>query len=695
MGTVIGTLTVNLEANTATFSGDLGKASGDLKVFADDAGAAGTKVDYSMMEARHGVMMLGEELGIHLPRGVTTFIASLGPVGAAMEMAFPFLAIILGATILIEHFTKLHDAALKAAEAGTHAFEEVGQSLEDATAKSRELKIKIAELTGSSVTALETKLHSVRDLLASMKLAPGLKAEFADFAKSIEMPTNWNPLNWFGFSVAASKEVKAETQSAALAIANATTLEEKQANAARELSKAHLELADIQKMGNEKAIEEQLRLIELLDDTNKQLLLEVSNKNDSNKVDAIVKEQAAVLHLARDHGELAAARKKAAEEATRQDEIIARSQEEITRTLEDLVAKQLELNAKVVASYERVKEASLKANSAGDKSAIEAQAEAGIISRQSAANAMHAIDQQELTSYTQHLASELAALQAHLQKTQAAAKAAQGGSQSDEMTKQAGLAQIAYNDAVAKGVIEQQKLANAVNQSQAAAQKLQANWSTYFTQMKTETGELSVTINTTLQSSMTKFTDGFASAISKSIVEGKSLGAAMKDVGKQILEGMISTLVKWVEQWIISHTIMAAVSSTTGATTVATGKLLAAQLAGANAVASFSLAPWPVDMGAPAFGASMMAAAASFEGGGEIGGSGAVPIMAHAGETVVTKALTDQVKAAESGAGSGDTHFHYAPQVHAIDGDGVEKMLNQHAGKFAKAMSSHLRRMNH
>ena len=69
------------------------------------AGAAtmGRETSGSMMEARHGVMMLGEEFGIHLPRGLTMFISSLGPVAAAMEAAFPFLAIILGATLLIEH----------------------------------------------------------------------------------------------------------------------------------------------------------------------------------------------------------------------------------------------------------------------------------------------------------------------------------------------------------------------------------------------------------------------------------------------------------------------------------------------------------------------------------------------------------------------------------------------------------------
>jgi len=46
---------------------------------------------------------LGEEFGIHLPRGVTSFLASHRPGGRGHEAAFPFLAIAVGCpTILIE-----------------------------------------------------------------------------------------------------------------------------------------------------------------------------------------------------------------------------------------------------------------------------------------------------------------------------------------------------------------------------------------------------------------------------------------------------------------------------------------------------------------------------------------------------------------------------------------------------------------
>src|ERR1700735_1260822 len=110
-------LSVDLQTKTAVFQSGMADAAkaargsfNDIKSGADEMGRA---TGGSMMEARHGVMLLGEEFGIHLPRALTTFIASIGPVGAAMEAAFPFLAVAVGATLLIEALVKMHEAGEK------------------------------------------------------------------------------------------------------------------------------------------------------------------------------------------------------------------------------------------------------------------------------------------------------------------------------------------------------------------------------------------------------------------------------------------------------------------------------------------------------------------------------------------------------------------------------------------------------
>jgi hypothetical protein len=91
-------LSVDLQTKTATFQSGMADAArsakgafGEIK---EGARSTGRETGVSMMEARHGVMLLGEEFGIRLPRAISTFIASIGPIGAAMQAAFPFLAVI-------------------------------------------------------------------------------------------------------------------------------------------------------------------------------------------------------------------------------------------------------------------------------------------------------------------------------------------------------------------------------------------------------------------------------------------------------------------------------------------------------------------------------------------------------------------------------------------------------------------------
>lgn len=147
--------------------------------------------------------------------------------------------------------------------------------------------------------------------------------------------------------------------------------------------------------------------------------------------------------------------------------------------------------------------------------------------------------------------------------------------------------------------------------------------------------------------------NGMNSALAKGIVEGKNFGEAMKAVAKNVAESMIEAGLKILESWLITHIGMSAITKTQAATDAATQIALnkavgmsAAGVAGANAVASFAAAPWPVDMGAPAFGASMFAAAtafnvAAYEGGGEVGETGLA--MLHEKEMVLPRPIAEKV----------------------------------------------------
>src|SRR5208282_568136 len=179
MSTLVRTLAVDVGNGQATFT--LHDAKSELDSFGRNVPDTQVQVDYSMGEARHSVMMLGEEMGVHLPRGVTTFIASLGPVGAALEAAFPFLAIIVGATQLIEHLTKLREEGDKLGNAqqsfGT-TVQTVFNNLDD---KLLEAGIRADELAGNHLAALSNQLQLIDH--ASMK---DLAQQFDIIAKSAD-----------------------------------------------------------------------------------------------------------------------------------------------------------------------------------------------------------------------------------------------------------------------------------------------------------------------------------------------------------------------------------------------------------------------------------------------------------------------------------------------------------------------------
>ena len=191
-------LSVDLQTKTATFQSGMADAAKSARGAFNDikggAGDMGRATGGSMMEARHGVMLLGEEFGIHLPRALTSFIASIGPVGAAMEAAFPFLAIAVGATLLIEALVKMHEAGekvtedqLKLATAVQNAFNALDQKILQAG-------IRADELRGDHLAALKKQLELINDQsMTELVKAFGEVAKAADIVFA-DLKSHWYTL---------------------------------------------------------------------------------------------------------------------------------------------------------------------------------------------------------------------------------------------------------------------------------------------------------------------------------------------------------------------------------------------------------------------------------------------------------------------------------------------------------------------
>jgi hypothetical protein len=105
----------------------------------------------------------------------------------------------------------------------------------------------------------------------------------------------------------------------------------------------------------------------------------------------------------------------------------------------------------------------------------------------------------------------------------------------------------------------------------------------------------------------------------------------------------------------------------------------------------------------PILGAAAFAGVMAFAGGGIVPGVGrgdVVPAMLTPGEGVVPGGVMDQLsQMARSGNMASGNHYHvrahFAPQIHAIDAAGVDKMLDKHSAKFQKHFENTLRKLNH
>jgi hypothetical protein len=193
-------LSVDLQTKTATFQSGMADAArsarGAFTEIKDGAGKMGEATGYSMMEARHGVMMLGEEFGIKLPRALSGFIASIGPIGEAMEAAFPFLAIAMGATLLIEHLMKMHEEGEKLTEDQVRFGTAVSNAFNSLDGKLLQAQIHADELRNNHLGALSKQL----EMIDKQSMAELVKS-FEEVSKAADVVFGDIKSHWYTFGI--------------------------------------------------------------------------------------------------------------------------------------------------------------------------------------------------------------------------------------------------------------------------------------------------------------------------------------------------------------------------------------------------------------------------------------------------------------------------------------------------------------
>lgn len=155
--------------------------------------AAGEQADFSMMKARGTLLLLGDDLGVKMPREVRTFVAELPGVGAALNAAFAGVAVFALLDVVVQLTEKVHDwwnklgeaseaqkEAAAQADALNQALLEQSKQLNELEKQYKTIGLNGIDLTRAKMQELreeiantEVTLSSLKDILAANTLGVG------------------------------------------------------------------------------------------------------------------------------------------------------------------------------------------------------------------------------------------------------------------------------------------------------------------------------------------------------------------------------------------------------------------------------------------------------------------------------------------------------------------------------------------
>ena len=183
--------------------------------------------------------------------------------------------------------------------------------------------------------------------------------------------------------------------------------------------------------------------------------------------------------------------------------------------------------------------------------------------------------------------------------------------------------------------------------------------------------------------------NSMATAIQGVLNGTKTPMQALHGLFRGVFDAITQMLAQMAAKWLATQLMMLVFGKTT-----ALGEISAeAAKAGAGGVASMAAAPFPLNLGAPAFGAAMATAAAGFSSlaaaPGFAVGSWEVPTdmitKVHKGEMIAPAQFADRIRKDESGP-SATTTSPVIFQVQAMDARGVRDFFNQHGPAIVDAI---------
>jgi hypothetical protein len=721
MSNNVWSLSVDLSTKTAVFTTGLSDAAkaarGSFQEIKSGAREMGRATSGSMMEARHGVMLLGEEFGIRLPRALTTFIASIGPVGAAMEAAFPFLAIIVGATLLLEHLSKLKEAGQQLTNSQLNFGTTVANVLNGLNDKLLQAGIRADELRGDHLAALNKELQaidhqSMDDLVRAFDAIS--KASDKTFA---DLKTSW--YQWSAGSAGAKNALEAFKAQYESLLAQGKNKEANDLLAGTRQSAEHV--LELQKQIRDNQTTTGTHGTHQGDYTKFEQAANELKRQGIGYTDQEVKAQQTLVDAlraqvaAQETVNATAQVEKGNKRQTEQNKVdtegdsAARLQAQTQRQAADEAQKMWEENyrraVEGLQENERQKIDATREGSAARLAAIDSAIKEeeskglqetgfyrGLLTSRVELTRQMAEEQSKLTAEAGKIDAEHGQKMGELQ-VQADKEAAQLRLSARRVTDQERVAsdtqianeeyqvQLAANakeiDALDKGAKDYENKLKALQDKQLELVREHENQVTAIKEKAEEDR------NRRILAAQEAAENAEARSLSRALMGQKSFAVEMRSLASQVASGLMENALKAMiaDDMTKPHDAAAAARK--------------AYLAGMQF-------PFPANLViGPALGAMAFASVMAFETGGLVPGVGnrdSVPAMLTPGEAVLPKRLTENLTHAARSGSSGQeihVHNHFSPQIHAVDAEGVDRMLEKHGEKFNEHAANHIRKMNH
>lgn len=183
---------------------------------------------------------------------------------------------------------------------------------------------------------------------------------------------------------------------------------------------------------------------------------------------------------------------------------------------------------------------------------------------------------------------------------------------------------------------------------------------------------------------------GFANVFADIGTKVRSLGDLFRGLGNSLLQTMTQVFAKMAAEWVARRLMMSLFGKALNVADVTSESAKA----GAGGVASMAAAPFPLNLGAPAFGAAMSALALSFApmasaaGGFDIPGTLNPITQLHAKEMVLPAKYADVIRDMADGNGGGGgqpVHVTYNDNSGRLSRAEIERNISVIAEGLAKA----------